>query len=199
MRFKFLPTKLEGTFIVEPPIRRDERGLFSRVWCKEQFGEFGLESDFVQSNQSLSLKAGTLRGLHYQVAPYDEAKLIRCIHGSLFDVVIDVRPDSSTYLQWMGTILTADSYRMLYMPPGLAHGFQTLENDTQIMYMVDKLYKPEAERGIRWDDPTFNIEWPEPGAPILSEKDLQWPDFSPGSPLISDEKVTDYAWHGKDE
>lgn len=178
MRFKFVETKIEGTFIIEPPMHEDERGFFSRMFCKEQFEEFGLETDFTQSNLSVSRNAGTIRGLHYQIAPYAEAKLIRCTRGALYDVVIDMRLNSPTYLQWMSMVLRSETYKMLYIPPGVAHGFQTLENDTEISYMVTKPYAPESERGIRWNDPAFSIEWPITDAPILSEKDQNWPDFS---------------------
>jgi dTDP-4-dehydrorhamnose 3,5-epimerase len=134
--------------------------------------------NWVQANLSLSERRGTLRGLHYQVAPYQEAKLMRCVRGGIYDVIVDLRPESPTYKQWLSVELTADNRKALYIPEGFAHGYQTLADNTEVLYPVSQFYTPGAERGIRWNDPTFAIEWPTTETLILSEKDKCWPDFS---------------------
>ncbi len=173
---KFVETPLAGAYVVEVERRGDDRGYFARAWCETEFAELGLANRFVQVNMSGSVEAGTLRGFHYQVTPHSEDKFVRCIAGSVFDVAIDMRPESDTYKQWFGVELTADNKKAFFVPAGFAHGYQTLEPDTELMYQVSAFYAPDAERGLRWDDPTFDVEWPI-DEPILSDKDKVWPDF----------------------
>ena len=171
----FEETRIPGAFILEVERMEDERGFFARAWCRKEFQARGLNPDMGQSNISFNKKKGTLRGLHYQVAPLEEAKLVRCTRGAIFDVAVDLRPDSPTYLDWVGAELTADNRRMLYVPEGCAHGYQTLEDDTEVFYQVSQFYSPEAERGARWDDPAIGIEWRDTGTFLISEKDASWP------------------------
>ena len=173
----FMKTKIKDAYVIEHEKRYDERGFFIRTWCKKEFEAQGLVSQFVQFNTSFSKKKGMLRGLHYQVSPHQEAKLIRCVKGAIFDVMIDLRKKSPTYMQWDGLELRADTYKMVYIPEGVAHGFQTLEDETEIFYPVSDLYSPDLERGIRWNDPAFNIKWPEVPNRVLSEKDKNWSDY----------------------
>ncbi|MCL6482384.1 MAG: dTDP-4-dehydrorhamnose 3,5-epimerase [Firmicutes bacterium] len=175
----FHKLKLEGAYRIDLEPREDERGFFARAWCQREFAEHGLETHIVQSNLSYNRYRGTLRGMHYQAPPHEEVKLVRCIRGSIFDVIIDLRPDSPTYLQWVGVELTATNRQMLYVPRGFAHGFQTLEDDTEVFYHVSEFYHPEAERGVRWNDPQFGIQWPAVEKRILSPKDQNWPDYVP--------------------
>ncbi len=170
----FRATKLEGVFIIELERLTDERGFFARTWCAEEFEAHGLNSRLVQCNISYNKKAGTLRGMHYQVAPFAEAKLVRCTMGAIFDVALDLRPDSPTFKQWVGVELTADNRRALYIPEGLAHGFQTLADHSEVFYQMSEFYHPEWARGVRWDDPACGIEWPLP-AQIISERDRSYP------------------------
>jgi dTDP-4-dehydrorhamnose 3,5-epimerase len=173
----FTETKLKGAFIIDVKRLEDERGFFGRAWCKKEFEEHGLNSNAVQANVSHNKLAGTLRGLHYQTAPFTESKTVRCTEGSIFDVIVDLRTESPTYKQWLGVTLTAQSFRMLYVPDGFAHGFITLEDNTAVHYMVTEYYTPGAEKGIRYDDPAFNIDWAL--APtIVSDKDLIHPPYS---------------------
>lgn len=173
---KFTESPLQNAWILEIEPRGDERGYFARTFCRNELEAHGLDATIVQSNSSYSRDAGTLRGMHYQKAPAEETKLIRCLRGSIFDVIIDLRPDSSTYLQSYGIELTADNLRMLYIPKGFAHGFMTLQDHTEVLYMVGEYYTPNCEDGLRYNDPKFNIEWPvEPS--VVSEKDQNWPDF----------------------
>ncbi|MFT2007814.1 dTDP-4-dehydrorhamnose 3,5-epimerase [Pontibacter sp. 13R65] len=173
----FTETKLKGAYIVDIKRIEDDRGFFGRAWCKQEFEEVGLSTNVVQTNLSSNKKKGTLRGLHFQVTPHAESKLVRCTRGALYDVIIDLREQSPTYRQWIGVELTADSFRMLYVPENFGHGFITLEDNTDIMYQVTEYYAPAAERGIRYNDPAFNIEWPmEPL--VISDKDLAHADFS---------------------
>jgi dTDP-4-dehydrorhamnose 3,5-epimerase len=174
----FRKTKLKGVFIIELEKHKDERGYFARTWCENEFKANGLNSSLAQANTALSFQKGTLRGMHYQTAPYEETKIIRCIRGSVFDVVIDIRPDSITYCQWLGIELSSENHTILYVPEGFAHGYKTLENNSEVFYLVSQFYTPDAERGIRWDDPAFNITWPETPDLIISEKDKNWPDYS---------------------
>lgn len=173
---RFIDTKLKEAFIIELEPKEDERGFFARSFCQEEFKAHGLNSRVVQCNISFNRKRGTLRGLHYQIAPYEEAKLVRCTRGAIYDVIIDLRPESPTFKQWIGVELTAENHRMLYVPEGFAHGFQTLEDNTEVFYQVSEFYHPESERGVRWDDPAFNIEWPLP-VTVVSEKDQRWSNF----------------------
>jgi dTDP-4-dehydrorhamnose 3,5-epimerase len=170
-------TKLKGAYIVELEELKDNRGFFARAWCQHEFEKHGLNAHFVQANVSYSKKKGTLRGLHYQISPYEEIKLMRCTKGSVYDVIIDLRRASSTYAQWIGVELTSENHKMLYVPENFAHGFQTLEDDTEVFYPVSQFYTPGSERGIRYDDPAFGIKWPETKDLVMSEKDKCWPDF----------------------
>lgn len=180
----FKETPLPGAYLIEPERRGDERGFFARVFCEREFAAMGLSKSFVQVNNSMAERKGTLRGMHYQLPPHAETKLVRCVRGSLLDVIIDLRERSNTFGQHTSVTLSADDRRMLYVPKGFAHGFLTLEDQTEALYFVDEFYAPEAERGIRWNDPRFGIEWPfEPS--VLSEKDRHAPDFDPTHQLRS--------------
>lgn len=173
----FTETKLKGAFVIELDKRVDERGFFARSWCQQEFAERGLNPKLVQCNISFNRWQGTLRGMHYQIAPYEEAKLVRCSRGALYDVIIDLRAESPTAKQWFGVGLTAANGRMLYVPEGFAHGFQTLQDETEVFYQMAEYYHPECARGLRPNDPAFNIHWPLPGT-IIDDRDLQYPDFS---------------------
>jgi dTDP-4-dehydrorhamnose 3,5-epimerase len=174
---KFLEASVNGALLVEPKIIADDRGYFTRAFCAQEFRDAGVDLFVSQANLAGSRHRGTLRGMHYQVDPYEEGKLLRCIKGAVFDVVLDVREDSNTYGKWYGCVLTASNRNMLYVPPGCAHGYQTLEDDTEVYYLVSEYYNPGSERGIRWDDEQFCIDWPIKENPILSDKDRSWPDF----------------------
>lgn len=175
---KFTPSKLHMAFQIDLEPIEDHRGFFARCFCREEFESLGLTSEFVQHNISWNKSKGTLRGMHYQAAPHEEVKVVRCTRGALYDVMIDLRPSSETYGQWLGVELTARNRRMLYIPKGFAHGFQTLEPDTEVFYLLSELYSPQAERSVRWNDPFFRIQWPLPD-PIVSERDQGHPDFQP--------------------
>lgn len=178
----FTETELKGAWIIDLKKIEDERGFFARAFCRNEFAEHGLSTEFVQVNNSLAVKKGTLRGMHYQLAPKAETKMVRCVRGALLDVIIDLRPDSPTYLQHVAVELSAENRRMFYVPKGFAHGFQTLEENTEAFYFVDEFYAPEQERGIRWNDPRFVIQWPmEPT--VLSEKDSKHGDFDESTHL----------------
>jgi dTDP-4-dehydrorhamnose 3,5-epimerase len=172
----FTETPLRGAFLIDLERREDERGYFARLWCEQELQRHGLVSRFVQCNTSFSRKCGTIRGLHYQVAPHAEVKLMSCVQGAVYDVIVDLRPDSRTFRRWFGVELTAESGRMLYVPEGFAHGFQTLCDDSRVSYPVSAAYCPAAERGVRWDDPAFGIAWPETRQRHISPKDRSWPD-----------------------
>lgn len=175
---KFQRGAVEGACVVDMDRRGDERGFFGRLFCEQEFGGEGLETRFVQVNNSLTGRRGTLRGLHYQLPPAAEVKLVRCVRGSLFDVVADLRPDSPTYGKWFGAELNAENRSMMYVPRGCAHGFITLTDDAEALYLVSAFYAPERERGLRYDDPWLGIEWPID--PVeLSAKDEAWPAFDP--------------------
>lgn len=174
----FKETNLKGAFVIELEKREDERGFFARTWCKKEFEANGLETGLVQANLSLSRKAGTLRGMHYQAAPYEETKLVKCTKGALYDVIIDLRPNSLTYKQWFAVELTENNYKMLYVPKGFAHGFQTLVDNVEVFYLVTQFYSPSSERGVRWNDPQFGIKWPDVNIRSISEKDKNWPDYT---------------------
>lgn len=173
----FTETKLPGAYVIELEKRGDARGFFARAFCQHEFAANGLMTVVAQTNLSFSQSAGTLRGMHYQSAPYAEAKLVRCTRGSLYDVIIDLRPASATYRSWLGVELNTDNRRMLYVPEGFAHGFITLEDAVEVTYQVSQFYTPEAERGVRWDDPAFGIEWPLTPT-VISDKDKGWPDYT---------------------
>jgi dTDP-4-dehydrorhamnose 3,5-epimerase len=171
-------TRLNGAFVIELEKNADSRGFFARTWCQREFQERGLNPRLVQCNISFNKKAGTLRGMHYQAAPCQEAKLVRCTRGSIFDVIIDLRPNSSTYKGHLGVRLSADEYTMLYIPEGFAHGFQTLVDNTEVFYQMSEFYSPEAATGVRWDDPVFGIAWPATRNRVISKKDMNWPFYS---------------------
>lgn len=171
---KFTKTSLADAVLIELSRFTDARGYFARTFCRETFAREGLVTDFVQANHSANTRAGTLRGMHYQRAPHGEVKLVRCVKGALHDVIIDMRPESPTYRRWEGFDLTAENGRMLYVPAGFAHGFQTLEDDTHATYQVSCAYTPGAEVGLRWDDPAFGIAWPR-AVSVISDKDAVWP------------------------
>lgn len=175
---QFIPAGLEGVYTIELELLQDDRGFFARSFCQKEFAKHGLEPRFVQCNTSWNEKKGTLRGMHYQVEPHSEVKLVRCTRGAICDVIIDLRPDSPTRCEWIAVELTVENRKMLYVPEGFAHGYQTLEDDTETFYQVSAFYTPGAERGIRWNDPHFGIEWPL-SDPILSQKDRAHPDFQP--------------------
>lgn len=174
----FSETKLQGAFIIEVQRLEDDRGFFGRSFCRREFASYGLNPDVVQCNISFNREAGALRGMHYQEAPHAEDKLVRCTRGSLYDVIVDLRKESPTHKQWVAVELTEDNCRMLYIPKGFAHGFQTLTDSTEIFYQMSEFYHPESSRGVRWNDPVFGIRWPSMERAIISEKDRNWPDYS---------------------
>ncbi|MCB0214382.1 MAG: dTDP-4-dehydrorhamnose 3,5-epimerase [Anaerolineae bacterium] len=173
----FTETSLKDAYIIDIQKIEDQRGFFARGWCQNEFETNGLVPRVVQANISYNRYKGTLRGMHFQKTPYAETKMVRCIRGSLYDVIIDLRPDSSTFMQWLGVELTAENYRLLYVPEGFAHGFQTLVDNTEAYYMVSQFYTPQAEGGLRYNDPAFAIKWPLK-IEVISEKDSNWPDYS---------------------
>lgn len=175
---RFLATDLAGAFLIELEEHHDERGFFARAWCAHEFEVHGLRSTIAQVNVSYNATKGTLRGLHYQVPPSAEAKTVRCTRGAIFDVIVDLRRDSPTYMRWLGVKLNATQRNMLYVPEGFAHGFQTLEDETEVLYLMSNFHDPQTARGIRFDDPAFAIKWPLPVLSI-SEKDARWDRFSP--------------------
>jgi dTDP-4-dehydrorhamnose 3,5-epimerase len=175
---KFNPLPVKDGYLIELEKRGDDRGFFARFFCEREFAEAGLETRFVQANNSLSRQKGTLRGMHYQAGPAAEVKCVRCIRGALWDAILDLRPDSPTFGRWYGAELTAENRLMMYVPRGFAHAILTLTDDTEALYLVSAFYAPEQERGIRWSDPRFGVEWPiEPVE--ISPKDAAWPDFDP--------------------
>lgn len=172
----FTETKLKGSFIIDVQRREDERGFFARSWCQDEFKEHGLNPRLVQCNISFNQKRGTLRGMHYQAAPFAEAKMVRCTMGAIYDVIIDLRPTSATFKQWVSVELTAENHRALYVPENFAHGFQTLLDDTEVFYQMSEFFHPECACGVRWDDPAFGIEgFSVPN--IMSRQDGEYPDF----------------------
>lgn len=174
----FNPTCIKGAMVVEIEPRADERGLFARGFCRREFEAHGLNPTIAQANIGVSLRRGTLRGLHYQTPPHAETKLVRCTAGAVFDVIVDLRPESPSYKQWMGVELSAANRRMLYAPEGCAHGYLALADATEVFYLVSEFYFPGAERGVRWDDPAFAIEWPLGKDLVISDKDRSWPDWT---------------------
>lgn len=174
---KVRDTPITGAFLIDLEPNSDERGFFSRLFCSEEFAKKGLNPQIAQINNSHSRYAKTLRGMHYQLPPFEETKLVRCLQGALFDVMCDLRPDSPSFKQWFGAVLTAESRTMMYVPKGCAHGFLTLTDNTEIIYFVSEAYSKTHERGLRYDDPSFNIQWPYPPA-VISERDLNHPNFT---------------------
>lgn len=173
----FTETRLQGSYIIEPQRFEDDRGFFAPSFRAKEFAARGMASEFVENNISFSQRRGTLRGMHYQAAPYGQAKLVRCTRGAVFDVAVDLRPDSETFKQWIGVELSAENRSMFYLPADFGHGFLTLTDDTEVFYMVSEVYVPESGRGFRWNDPAFNIEWPDVGQLVLIERDQLYPDF----------------------
>jgi dTDP-4-dehydrorhamnose 3,5-epimerase len=180
----FTETSLRDAYLVELEQREDERGFFARSFCQREFSELGLDPCVVQCNISFNRHSGTLRGMHYQIPPHTEAKLVRCTRGAIYDVIIDLRPSSPTYQKWTGVELTAENRSALYIPAGFAHGFQTLTDDSEIFYQMSEFYAPEAARGIRWNDPTFGITWPLP-VRVISKKDSAIPNYDPSTSIFN--------------
>jgi dTDP-4-dehydrorhamnose 3,5-epimerase len=175
---KFHPTSLGGAYLIELEKRGDERGFFARYFCEREFAAAGLETRYVQINDSLSARKGTLRGLHYQLPPSSEVKVVRCVRGAFWDVIVDLRPDSPSYRKWFGAELSAENRITMYVPRGFAHAILTLSDDVEAIYLVSASYAPEGERGLRWDDVAIGIEWPIKPTEI-SPKDAKWPSFDP--------------------
>lgn len=173
----FTETALKGAFVIEPEPMNDDRGFFARVWCQQEFEAQGLKVTWVQSSISVNSRKGTLRGMHYQVAPHVEAKLVRCTRGAIYDVIVDLRPTSPTYCRHVGVTLSDANYRMLYIPDQFAHGFLTLEDMSEVSYHMSEFYAPASAHGFRWNDPTFGVQWPD-AIMIMSEKDQNWPLFT---------------------
>ena len=172
----FTETKLGGIFIITPEKLEDERGFFARTWCQREFERQGLNPRVAQCSVSFNRKRGTLRGMHYQAAPHEETKVVSCTRGAIYDVVIDLRTDSPTFTRWTAFELTSENRNMVYIPEGFAHGFQTLEDNSEVFYQISEFYAPEHGRGVRWNDPAFSIQWPE-AQRILSDRDKNYPDF----------------------
>ena len=170
----FTSTRLNGPMLIDIERREDERGFFARTWCRDELAARGLDTEIAQESLSYNRLRGTVRGLHFQRAPHEETKIVRCTRGAVFDVIVDLRPDSSSYLQWQGFELTADTRRAVYIPKGFAHGFQTLTEDCEVAYQISAFYTPKAAGGYRYDDKTFDIVWPLPLS-MISERDLSWP------------------------
>jgi dTDP-4-dehydrorhamnose 3,5-epimerase len=173
----FTETELIGAYLIDVRRLEDDRGFFGRSWCAREMAEHGLKTDLCQGNISFNHRKGTLRGIHFQQDPYQETKVVRCSRGSIYDVIIDLRKDSPTYMKWFGTELTADNYTMLYVPEDFGHGFITLEDNCEVTYLVTQFYMPGAERGIRWNDPAFGIKWPIDPV-VISERDRSFPDYT---------------------
>ncbi len=176
---EFRETGLPGAWTLELTPHTDERGLFARIWCRREFQEKGLATELVQASISWNRSRGILRGMHYQAAPFEEDKLVRCIAGRIHDVIIDLRPDSATYCRTAAVELSAENRRSIYVPKGFAHGFQVLEDGSEVLYHMSEFYAPDHGRGVRWDDPVFGIDWPLDD-PILNLRDRTYPDFDPG-------------------
>lgn len=175
---KFVPIPLDGAYLIELEPNVDDRGFFARTWSAEEFEARGITSKLAQCSISFNTRKGTLRGLHYQIEPYPEAKLVRCSAGAMYDVLVDLRRESTTHGKWFGVELNAENRKMVYIPKGFAHGFQTLADNTEIFYQISESYRSEAARGARWNDPAFAIDWPIAN-PILSERDCAFPDYKP--------------------
>jgi len=173
---KFKKTKLEGAYVIELEKHKDERGFFVRVWDKKQFENMGLSCEIQECSVSFNKKKGTIRGMHYQEPPYEEVKLVSCTKGKIFDVIVDLRKKSTTFKEWISVELSAENHKIIYVPEGFAHGFQTLEDDSEVFYMISQIYRPEYARGVRWNDPVFKIKWPLEKT-IISEKDQSFTDF----------------------
>jgi len=174
----FTETALQGAFVIEPELVRDERGFFARTWTDKEFADHRLNPRVAQGSISFNKLRGTIRGMHYQIPPHAEAKLVRCTTGTIYDVIVDLREDSPSRYQWLGVELTATNRLMIYIPEGFAHGYQTLEDSTEVLYQLSEYYHPESARGFRFDDPVFGVKWPLPLS-VISEKDRSYADFEP--------------------
>ena len=172
----FTAAPIPGAYVIDPERLEDERGFFARTWCQREFKAHGLNPGLAQCNISYNRRKGTLRGMHYQAVPHAEARLVRCTSGAIYDVIVDLRPDSVTFKRWFPVELTADNRRMLYIPEGLAHGFLTSRDDTEVFYQMSEFYTPGSARGVRWNDPAFGIEWPQE-IQVIAERDRNYPDF----------------------
>jgi dTDP-4-dehydrorhamnose 3,5-epimerase len=168
---------LKGAYVIEPVRSVDDRGYFARTWCQREFADHGLNERLAQCSLSFNQKKGTLRGMHYQEPPFAEAKLVRCPRGAIYDVIVDIRPSSPTFMKWAATELNSENHLMLYVPEGFAHGFQTLTDETEVYYQISEFYVPESARGFRWNDPAFGIRWPSADRTI-SSRDNSYPDFA---------------------
>jgi len=175
---QFIPAQLAGAYLIELEAYHDERGYFMRTWCRRELSEQGLNADLVQCSLSHNRRRGTVRGMHYQRPPHGETKIVRCSRGAIFDIIIDLRPDSPTHQRWQGFELTAENHRMLYIPPGMAHGFITLVDDSDVAYMMSDWHEPSSAAGVRWNDPQFDVRWPIPVA-VIADRDKNYPDYSP--------------------
>lgn len=173
----FRETDLENAYLIEPERIADDRGFFARTWCIDEFDKHGITADFVQCSSSFNEAKSTLRGIHFQAEPCSEAKLVRCTRGRAYDVMVDLRPDSATFGQWKAFELSADNGRLVYVPPGFGHGFQTLEDRTEVAYHISEFYRPDLSGGIFWNDPDLAIQWPDPDSPITSSRDRHLPSF----------------------
>ena len=176
----FTATQLDGAWLIDLEPREDERGFFARIWCRQELGAQGLDTDIAQENLSFNRHRGTVRGLHFQRSPHEETKIVRCTRGGIFDVIVDLRPQSLSYLRWQGFELTAENRKALYVPKGFAHGFQTLASNAEIIYQISEFYAPNSAGGYRYDDAAFRIAWPLP-VTVISERDLSWPTFKPNA------------------
>jgi dTDP-4-dehydrorhamnose 3,5-epimerase len=180
----FAAAQLDGAWLIDVEPRPDERGFFARSWCRQELAAHGLEAEIAQESLSFNRHRGTVRGLHFQRPPHEETKIVRCTRGAIFDVIVDLRPGSPTYLRWQGVELNAENRRALYIPKGLAHGFQSLTDEAEIAYQISAFYAPDAAGGYRHDDPAFAIAWPLP-VTVISDRDLGWPAFRPDAPALS--------------
>lgn len=175
---RFTATAIPGAYVLDIEPHADDRGFFARTWCARELAARGLVSRLAQCSVSSNARAGTLRGMHYQAAPHEETKVVQCIRGAIYDVLVDLRRDCATFRRWVAVELTAENRRMLYVPAGVAHGFQTLADDTDVLYLISEFYAPEASRGVRWNDPAFGIAWPETPARVMSDRDRGYADFT---------------------
>lgn len=173
---RFISTPLKGAYVIEPERLEDDRGFFARTWCENEFASQGLDPHLVQCSISFNHQKGTLRGMHFQLPPFAETKLVRCTKGAIYDVIVDLRQDSESYLQWLGVELTADNRKTLYVPKGFAHGFQSLDDESEVFYQISEQYAPDHARGFRWNDPLFNIIWPEVPT-VISLRDQEYEDY----------------------
>jgi dTDP-4-dehydrorhamnose 3,5-epimerase len=176
---RFVPVPIEGAYLIELELHEDKRGFFARVWCRDELAEHGLDRELAQCSISRNPRAGTLRGMHFQRPPDEETKIVRCMSGAIFDVIVDLRPASPTYTSWFGAEIDSARGNAMYVPKGCAHGFQTLIDDTDVLYLISHPYAMETASGVRWDDPAFGIRWPDAGVRTISERDQAWRSYYP--------------------